>query len=201
MSTEFKANTKAKIEEVVQAVQAEGEEPEADSGSESEEEDDEAPQASSSTTPAGATKKKGKKKAKAAAKALSAVLKGDKIPQQLVDEVLNRVKQEQGDGAEGADEATVRMALEQMKIMDVLKGKTGVGGKNKKETGGHKVCSLYFQCGWDLMGRCTVLVDAASTSDWCALKHLPCVYTKNSSQETRSPRRMVQLNPHYLENK
>lgn len=140
MSTESKSNTEALIEELVDAVQADDEEEASDSDSEAAGEDH-TPEASTSTQ-ASSSKKKGKKKAKAAAKALSSLIKGkdkDKIPQQLVDEVLARVKQEQGEGAEGADEKTVRLALEQMKIMDVLKGKSGIGGKNKKDTGGHKV--------------------------------------------------------------
>lgn len=147
MSLESKSNTKGRIEEIVDA--AEDVKAEDTSGSEGEGEDaeDAAPQASSSSTAqASSSKKKGKKKAKAAAKALSSLVKGkdkDKIPQAVVEEVLQRVKQEQGDGAEGADETTVRLALEQMKIMDVLKGKSGIGGKNKKDTGDHKVRPLH----------------------------------------------------------
>ena len=33
----------------------------------------------------------------------------------------------------------VRLALEQMKLKEVLQGKAGIGGKNKKDTVGHKV--------------------------------------------------------------
>ena len=33
----------------------------------------------------------------------------------------------------------MRLALEQMKLKEVLQGKAGIGGKNKKDTGGHKV--------------------------------------------------------------
>lgn len=168
MSSESKANTKARIEEIIEDAQAEGDEP--DTGSGSEEEQDEEPQASSSTAPASAPKKKGKKKAKAAAKALGAVLKGDKIPQQLVDEVLNQVKKEQGDGSEGANEKTVRLALEQMKIMDVLKGKTGVGGKNKKDTGGHKVrIHISPLLALSLCETDVVLVYPTSPSDRCVI--------------------------------
>jgi len=89
--------------------------------------------ASTSTSP----KKKKKKKSKAA-KALSA-LKGDAVPQAVVDAALERVKQEHGESAAGADESAVRMLLEQLKIKDVIQGKSGLGGKNKKDAGDHKV--------------------------------------------------------------
>ncbi|KAF7363519.1 Glycylpeptide N-tetradecanoyltransferase [Mycena sanguinolenta] len=47
----------------------------------------------------------------------------------------------QADGAVSsadANEENVRQALEQMKIMDVVKGKAGIGGHNKKDMGAHK---------------------------------------------------------------
>ena len=95
-------------------------------------------------TPSTAGKKKKKKRSKAA-KALSA-LKGaagkDAIPDDVVQIVLDKVKAEGGAAVASADAETVRMALEQMKLREVLQGKTGVGGKNRKETGGHKVCVL-----------------------------------------------------------
>lgn len=40
--------------------------------------------------------------------------------------------------AENMDEAHVRMALDKLRIMDVIKGKSGIGGKNRKEMGEHK---------------------------------------------------------------
>ncbi|PSR94116.1 hypothetical protein PHLCEN_2v4544 [Hermanssonia centrifuga] len=90
------------------------------------------------STPSTSSKKKKKKRTKAL-KALNALRsnKSDSIPQDLVNVVLEKVK-ETG-GAPGADEATVRAALEQMKIKDVIQGKAGIGGINKKDTGGHKV--------------------------------------------------------------
>lgn len=36
------------------------------------------------------------------------------------------------------DEAHVRMALDRLRVLDVLKGKSGIGGKNRKEMGEHK---------------------------------------------------------------
>ena len=100
-----------------------------------------------SSGPASTGGKKKKKKRSKAAKALSAlksVGKGvgggkDGISDDVVKIVLEKVKAEGGDAVAGADAETVRMALEQMKIRDVLEGKAGIGGKNKKDTGGHKV--------------------------------------------------------------
>ena len=64
----------------------------------------------------------------------------DEISQDLVDRVLDQVK---GDGAvAGSDNVNaenVRETLEQLKIMEVAKGKVGFGGLNKKDIGEHKV--------------------------------------------------------------
>jgi len=108
-----------------------------ESGSEDDEEVNHTlPEAS---TPSTSSNKKKKKRSKAI-KALNALRGGgkDKIPQELVDVVLDKVKTEHGDTVPSADEATVRAALEQMKIKDVIQGKTGMGGKNKKDVGTHK---------------------------------------------------------------
>ena len=145
-----------------------------DSGSEGSDEEVEvadtaAPQAS---TPSTSSKKKKKKRSKAL-KALSS-LGGGKggIPQDLVNVVLEKVK-ETGD-APGADEATVRAALEQMKIKDVIQGKAGIGGRGKKDTGGHKVDFYHYSLRFKLTTlRRIVLGNAARTSAWCVL--LPAV--------------------------
>ncbi|THU87253.1 N-myristoyl transferase [Dendrothele bispora CBS 962.96] len=72
-------------------------------------------------------------------KALNALTgKSDEIPQALVDRVLETVKAEGVEGSDQANEENVRLALEQMKIMDVVKGKAGIGGINKKDMGEHK---------------------------------------------------------------
>ncbi|TBU35738.1 N-myristoyl transferase [Dichomitus squalens] len=95
-------------------------------------------------TPGTASKKKKKKRSKAAKalNALKSVGKGkDAIPDEVVKIVLDKVKAEGGEAVAGADAETVRLALEQMKLRDVLQGKTGIGGKNKKDTGGHKFWS------------------------------------------------------------
>jgi glycylpeptide N-tetradecanoyltransferase len=89
-----------------------------------------------------------KKKKSKALRALNA-LRGKEIPQEIVDSVLEKVKaEEQATGspiASGADADSVRSALEQLKILEVLKGNTGIGGKNKKDMGEHKV-SQYLLC-------------------------------------------------------
>lgn len=90
-------------------------------------------------TPSTSSKKKKKKRSKAL-KALNALRTGhgDGIPQKLVDAVLDKVREEGGDQAASADAATVRLALEQMKIKDVIQGKSGIGGLNRKDAGDHK---------------------------------------------------------------
>ncbi|KIJ16792.1 hypothetical protein PAXINDRAFT_131704 [Paxillus involutus ATCC 200175] len=87
-----------------------------------------APQASSS---------KRKKKKSKVAKVLN-TLRGNEIPQTLVDQVVEEATAEQGANAPAIDAETVRQALEQMKVMDVLKGKAGVAGREKKSMGEHK---------------------------------------------------------------
>ncbi|TFK55084.1 N-myristoyl transferase [Heliocybe sulcata] len=134
MSASQSTSQKGKAEEIIDTTVEEHLEEESGSSGEEEEVDESAPQASSS---AGTSQKKKKKKRAKISKALNA-LKGQKqVPQGVVDEVLERVKQEHGD-VEGVDEKTVRLALDQLKIMDYAKGKTGLGGKGKKDAGDHK---------------------------------------------------------------
>ena len=132
LSTTMSQPTGAYIEEVVENVGG-GQNDEEDSHGE----DQDQPQASSSSAPApsGGKKKKNKKKSK-----ISKLLHpGEEIPQQLVNHVVNEVQAKHGAGTEGTDEASVRALLEQLKIIDVLKGKSGLGGKNRKDMGEHKV--------------------------------------------------------------
>ena len=127
------SNGKARAVEIIE------DDPEHQSSSGSEGSEDELgdPALPEASTPSTSSKKKKKKRGKVL-KALSALRGGrDHIPGDLVNVVLEKVK-ETGQ-APDADEATVRMALEQMKIKDVIQGKAGIGGKNKKDTGGHKV--------------------------------------------------------------
>lgn len=107
-----------------------------ESGSEDDEEIDHTlPEAS---TPSTSSNKKKKKQSKAM-RALNALRGKDNIPQELVDVVLDKVKTEHGDSVPYANEETVRKALQQMKIKDVIQGKSGIGGKNRKDVGTHKV--------------------------------------------------------------
>lgn len=121
------------------------EEPQHDEHAESEESEEELdhtdPTLPQASTPSTSSKKKKKKRSKAL-KALNA-LKGHKdVSQQVVDVVLEKVK-ENGE-VHGANEAMVRATLEQMNLKDVVQGKVDFFGKNKKETGGHKVRRPWF---------------------------------------------------------
>lgn len=115
--------------------------------------EDEQPTVGESSTAAGssqvadASKKKKKKKKSKAAKALSSIVdkvsgkdeSGKNIPRELVDEVLDRVKQENPEESRDLDSEGVRKALAALKVMDVIEGKSGLGGKNRKDIGEHKV--------------------------------------------------------------
>ena len=118
---------------------------EAEDHSESEVSDDE-PDATASALPEASStssSKKKKKKRSKALKALNVLRTGHKdgIPQRLVDAVLDKVREEGGEAAADADAASVRAALEHLKIKDVIQGKAGIGGANKKDAGNHKVCT------------------------------------------------------------
>lgn len=93
------------------------------------------------TAPSTSQKKKKKKKSKIS-NALNALRGRNDIPQELVDQVLDKVKAEGSVGSEAANAESVRQALEQIKIMDVVKGKAGIGGLNRKDMGEHKVSNL-----------------------------------------------------------
>ncbi len=148
------------IEPAADAIDGHREEEENSSGSE----DEGHPLESTSTAPStGQTKKKKKKKSKAV-RALRALTGKSEIPQELVDRVLVRVREDGGAGSDEATAADVREALEAMKIMDVVKGKAGIGGINRKDMGEHKVCAvLCFRYCW-LTTMPLVLGDTTSTS-------------------------------------
>ncbi|KAI6005702.1 N-myristoyl transferase [Pisolithus albus] len=78
-----------------------------------------------------------RKKRSKVSKALNKI-RGKEIPQSIVNHVVEQVKVEQGSDSPAADPDAVRAALEQLKIMDVLKGKAGVAGRGKKAMGEHK---------------------------------------------------------------
>jgi glycylpeptide N-tetradecanoyltransferase len=120
--------------------------------SDSDEDENESNQASASTSefPEAESSKKSKKKKKKGklSKAMSALknaVKADDIPQDLVDMVVSKVREEHGEGAPGTDEASVRQALAQMGIKDVVKGKAGISGRGKKDLGEHKVSVTYLR--------------------------------------------------------
>ncbi|KAI5121671.1 hypothetical protein M0805_002747 [Coniferiporia weirii] len=140
------ASEGAKIEEIVDATHdedayADGQERDSDSSDAGEPEDNTGRAVNGVDTPgAGSSsqQKKKKKKRSKAAKLLNALKPGQEIPQTIVDQVMERVREEHGEGAPGTDEDHVRKALEQLKIMDVIKGKAGVAGRGKKDIGTHK---------------------------------------------------------------
>jgi len=113
-----------------------GEGDESSSGS-----DAEVPAAAASESGPSRPSKKKKKKRSKVARAISA-LKGDSVPQAVVDKVVAKVKEEHGEDSAAADEETVRALLRQLKLKDVAEGKAGLFGKNKKDTGDHKVRCL-----------------------------------------------------------
>ena len=85
------------------------------------------------------SKKKKKKKKTKLAKLLNPTGAAE---DKLVETVLEKVKAEHAD----ADETTVRAALQQLNLKDVIAGKSGLGGKNQKDTGGHKVRDYRVLC-------------------------------------------------------
>lgn len=96
--------------------------------------------AGSESGPSRPSKKKKKKRSKVA-RAISAI-KGDTVPQAVVDQVVAKVKEQHGEDSAAADEDSIRELLRQIKLKDVAEGKAGFFGKNKKDTGDHKVCYL-----------------------------------------------------------
>jgi len=105
--------------------------------------DEEVPMADASESGPSRPSKKKKKKRSKVARAISAI-KGDSVPQAVVDQVVAKVKEQHGEDSAAADEETVRELLKQLKLKDVAEGKAGFFGKNKKDTGGHKV---HYLCG------------------------------------------------------
>lgn len=90
--------------------------------------------------PVGSTSQKKKKKKKSKAKKmLSSLISNNNIPQAVVDKVIEEVREGGAPGSADINSDDVREALAQMKIMDVVQGKAGIGGINKKAMGEHKV--------------------------------------------------------------
>jgi glycylpeptide N-tetradecanoyltransferase len=139
-----KAKTKApKSNESTEEQRITGADPGADDESSSESEPEVVPAAASPESGPSRPSKKKKKKRSKVARAISA-LKGDAVPQAVVDQVVAKVKEEHGESSPAADEDAVRQLLQQLRLKDVAEGKAGLGGKNKKDTGDHKVCSRVY---------------------------------------------------------
>lgn len=132
---------KAKEKQVAEPVQEHEADDGEETGSEGSEDEPAGPSLPESSTQSSSKKKK--KKRSKALKALNALRPGGKdgISDALVNTVLQKVREEGGEEAAQADAASVRLALEQMKIKDVIEGKAGIGGKHKKDMGNHKVCA------------------------------------------------------------
>lgn len=114
--------------------------------SEDEAQDDLNQVAGTSASGAALGSKKKKKKRSKVAKALNALKGKSEIPDALVNEVLDKVKAEGNVPEEELTVENIREVLDQLKIMDVVQGKAGLGGINKKDMGEHKVSGLYFRC-------------------------------------------------------
>ncbi|KAN0136941.1 Myristoyl-CoA:protein N-myristoyltransferase, N-terminal domain containing protein [Lactarius tabidus] len=103
-----------------------------DTGSESE-----AEVPATASAESGSSRPSKKKKRSKISRAISA-LKGDSVPQSVVDQVVAKVKEEHGEDSPAADEEAVRQLLKQLKLKDVADGKAGFGGKHRKDAGDHK---------------------------------------------------------------
>lgn len=96
---------------------------------------------------AGADTKVMERKESKAAKVLTAVASkasGKKVPHEVVDMLSSRVKEVQPELDEiGPNE--MRKLIGELKLKDMLDGRSGLGGKNKKDVGEHKVCLHRFR--------------------------------------------------------
>jgi glycylpeptide N-tetradecanoyltransferase len=143
---------------------------EADEGDESGSNSEaEVPAAASAESGPSRPSKKKKKRSKVS-RAISA-LKGDSVPQAVVDQVVAKVKEEHGEDSPAADEETVRQLLKQLKLKDVAEGKAGFGGKHRKDAGDHKVRLASYSLKPFLSPTVLVLGDAACPSLWCVMFH------------------------------
>jgi glycylpeptide N-tetradecanoyltransferase len=95
--------------------------------------------AGSSTRASASSSKKKKKKKSKMSKAINAMKGQSEIPDEIVHEVLDKVKLDGGVPEENLTVENIREALKQLKIMDVVQGKAGIGGTNQKDMGEHKV--------------------------------------------------------------
>ncbi len=105
--------------------------------------------------------KKNKKKKSKAAKLLNALKGQREVPQELVDTVMEKVREQEGH----ADESEVRAALEQLKIGGLIEGKAGLFGRGKKDMGDHKVRFSNLRDAHRIEQH-AVLGNATSASSW-----------------------------------
>ncbi|KAL0581560.1 glycylpeptide N-tetradecanoyltransferase [Marasmius crinis-equi] len=131
MSASQSTSSTAKVGDVIDTTQD-------SDGHESSEGEDINEQEQDTAATSSSSKKKKKKRSKARKVLNSLTGKSDEIPEEVVEKVLETVKASGVEGSEQADADNVRQALEHMKIMDVVKGKAGIGGINKKQMGEHK---------------------------------------------------------------
>lgn len=128
------SSQKAKGKQVIDSVDDDDELSADESGGSEPEQPTNEPSAQTSSS-----KKKKKKKRSKLAKLLNP---SGAAEDKIVETVLEKVKAEHAD----ADEDTVRAALQQLNLKDVIAGKSGLGGKNQKDTGGHKVRDCRVLC-------------------------------------------------------
>ena len=128
------SSQKAKGKQVIDSVDDDDELSADESGGSEPEQPTNEPSAQTSSS-----KKKKKKKRSKLAKLLNP---SGAAEDKIVETVLEKVKAEHAD----ADEDTVRAALQQLNLQDVIAGKSGLGGKNQKDTGGHKVRDCRVLC-------------------------------------------------------
>lgn len=129
-----------------------------DGSGDDQDEDNLQPDPTSSTSAKKGRRRKAKKVVGDAMNKLLSVGKNDsqQVPQDLIDRVVDAVNADGGvireEDAAGPSSSTavvgekkpvteeeVRKAMEILKVVDMLQGKTGLGGKNKKEMGEYKV--------------------------------------------------------------
>lgn len=152
---------KAKQPEIIDAT---GDPDSPDNASDSDGENhDQVSVAGESSAPSTSNSSKKKKKKKSKAKRL---LGKDGIPQEVVDQVLDKVKAEGGPASLEVNAENVREALKQMKIMDVVQGKAGIGGLNKKDMGEHKVSRCLGSSNARFFIHFSVLGNATCSTNW-----------------------------------
>jgi glycylpeptide N-tetradecanoyltransferase len=71
---------------------------------------------------------------------------GNNIPEEVVDKVMDQLKIEHPEEAQNLTPTELRKTLAALKLMDVIQGKSDLGGKNSKDLGEHKVCCTNLLC-------------------------------------------------------